>query len=386
MGENINQHYLPQHYLRQFAIQGAGSRQIAIARLEPFQFIPKGAISGQCREANFYKTDGDLDRVLQSCERDTAPVLERVVREGCFDAKHIEALRFLSVVLHLRTKKAVKRAKEFPKHLYFEVINAAIRKGELPPAPPDWSKDTIDVSGAAGHLIHSNTIICWLEMQTLDCKLLKAAPGSYFITSDHPVILLNQLMAHTEPHRSFVGFSRSGFQLLLPVSPNLCVFFYDPNVYKVGSRRAQLVELGADDVELVNCLQVQSADQCVYCHHPAGEPGVRNLVYRYGGLRVRNRNALRILPGRTEKETFLHLRNTTVELPRPWGVCRYLRNKKVGQDERRNVGWSNMIQEVAADLDSNPNGGDIFSRMERIIGVPFTGRGGTPSNDHQMPS
>ena len=109
----------------------------------------------------------------------------------------------------------------------------------------------MDFSGVAGSLMKWNAIPCWLEMQTLGCKLLEAAPHTFVVTSDHPVVMMNQLFASSEPHRSFVGFSRSGFQLLLPISPTLCVFFYDPFVYKVGARRRRLVQLSPSDVELV---------------------------------------------------------------------------------------------------------------------------------------
>lgn len=368
MAENKNQHYLPQHYLRQFAVIGTNSKQIAIARVEPFVFIPRGGISGQCQEENFYKTEGDLDRVLQSCETDFAPVLARVSEEARFDAKDADALGFLSVVLSQRTKKAIARVKEFPRHMCFEAINDAITKGELPPAPADWSKDDIEVLGVAGHVMKCNTIVCWLEMQTLACKLLKAAPGAHFIASDNPVILLNQLMAHQVPNRSFVGFSRSGFQLLMPISPTLCVFFYDPKVYKVGPRAAQLVEVGPGDVEIVNSLQVQSADRCVYSHDSGWEAGARILVQRYGRLRGNHGNALRILPGVNEGESLFYMSNTTVELPRPWEFCRYRRHKNIGPDGRRNIAWSQLIKKAVADLNSNPDDGDIFTRMERIIG------------------
>jgi hypothetical protein len=36
-------------------------------------------------------------------------------------------------------------------------------------------------------------------MQSLDCKLLKAEAGSFVLTSDHPVVLLNQLFMEAEP-------------------------------------------------------------------------------------------------------------------------------------------------------------------------------------------
>src|ERR1035438_10661332 len=92
--------------------------------------------------------------------------------------------------------------------------------------------------------------ICLMEMQTLGCKLLQSSIGSHFITSDNPAVILNQVCVGVDPYRSFAGFSNSGFQLLLPISPNLSLLFYDEKIYKVGNRRDRLVEISKQDVEI----------------------------------------------------------------------------------------------------------------------------------------
>jgi hypothetical protein len=195
-----------------------------------------------------------------------------------FDSKERVAMNMPAVLLNTRTKRAVEEAKLFPKQVAYEVIKSAIERGKLPAPEGGWKEGMMDFGGVPGFLVQHTVIPCWMEMQTLECKLLQPPAGTYFVTSDHPVVLLNQFCAHLEPHRSFVGFSRSGFQVVMPISPNLCLFFYDAKVYKVGSKRRRLLEIVRKDVELLNALQVQSADRCLYFHSPLLESEVRSLV------------------------------------------------------------------------------------------------------------
>ena len=371
MPVNKSQHFVPQHYLRQFRIEG--TKQISVAKVEPFQFIERAAINGQCKQDYFYRDDGELDELLQKCEDDLAPVLVRVTQKRSFDSKELVALRLLAVILNIRTRKSLELAKVLPKKVAYEVIKSGIERGDLPSPPGGWKEGMIDFTGVAGIKFKASAIFCWLEMQTLGCKLLEAGEGACFVTSDHPVVMLNQLFASAEPHRSFVGFSRSGFQLLLPISPLLCLFFYDPRVYKVGGRRDTLVKLSESDVELVNSLQVQSADECIYLHEPGLVGKIRSLVSTYARFRVPVGSSLRELPGSNERESFLHLRQPPVKLRRPWGFCVLRKSRNVGPDKRRDPSWTALITNVVADIDSHPGRG-VFESMETLLGHSFSER------------
>jgi hypothetical protein len=57
---------------------------------------------------------------------------------------------------------------------------------------------------------------------------------------------------------------------------------------------------------------------------------------------------------------------------RPWRFCVYRRRIKVGPDRRRNPAWSSLIDTVMQDMDKNPSGGDLFERLERILGCSFS--------------
>ncbi len=268
-------HFVPQHYLRQF---GVDEKRIAFATLSPYRFIGAVPIDRQCQEKNFYEKDKPLDKLLWQSENDIAPVLSRVIQRRDFDPKEAVALKLLAAIFHVRTRKAAEIAKVFPKYVAHEVIKRAINRGELPPPPEgEFTEEMMDFGGVSGVLIQQ-AVLCWMEMQTLECKLLQPEPPTYFVTSDNPVVILNQFCADTMPHRSFAGFSMSGFQLLLPLSPNLCLCLYDAKIYKVGNRRDRLVPISKRDVEIVNALQIQSAEKCLYFHDPTLEPEIRRLV------------------------------------------------------------------------------------------------------------
>ena len=158
-------------------------------------------------------------------------------------------------------------AKVFTKYIAYEVIKHGIETGRLPPPPGGrWTENMMDFDGVAGALIKEAVVPCWMEMQTLQLKRLHAPVGTPFITSDHPVVTLKEFCSRTKSPRSFAGFSLTGFQLVLPLSPTLCLFFFDQKVYKVGARSSRIVNLSASDAEIVNALQVQTADECIYFH------------------------------------------------------------------------------------------------------------------------
>jgi hypothetical protein len=366
-----NDHFVPRHYLRQFTFRG--SELICTTRIDPYRFLGKKGIGGQCCEDDYYESNEGLNKLLWTSENDMAPVLVNVCKREDFDTKEIVALKLLAITLYLRTRKAVERAKVFPKFMAKEVIGSAVRRGELPPPPEgEVTEDLFDFSHVAGTVMQAGAIPCWMESQTLAAKLLRAEAGAHFITSDNPVAILNQFCVGADKIRTYAGFSRSGFQLLLPMSPKLCLIVYDGHVYKVGGRRRRLVEISKADVEIVNSLQVQAAENCLYFHEPTSESSVQQLVTKYARLRVPLREYLQTLPGRNANEELIHLKHEPVKLPNRWRFCGYRRNINSKPGDRRDPAWSALTDELIKDLEQHPTGEDLFGRLDRLTGGTMT--------------
>jgi hypothetical protein len=334
--------------------------------VEPYRCVGLGPLKGQCQRDHFYGKDGATDNMLQTSELLTAPVLYAVNKSRSATVEQWKALRFLAVQLHLRTSKAAELAKVFPRFAADQIITTAIEKGELPEPKGGWRAEMMDFEGVPQSLLGLNQIACYLETSTLRCKLLSAPSGSFFITSDNPSITLNQFAADAKGIRDYVGFAQSGFQLVLPLSPSLCAFIYDPNVYKVGQRNDPVVQISVSDVEVLNSLQVQSAERCIYAHRPEAEPEVARLVARFARLRKPNSAGMKSFP-QSEKETLIKFGDPTLILPRRWQLCNYLKNVRRAVGERRDPGFSHVISLVIADIEANPINVDLQQRLERVL-------------------
>jgi hypothetical protein len=77
-------HFVPRHYLRQFAVNG--SEEIAVTHVSPYRFVGVKGIGGQCQEVDFYENDEALEKLLWTSENDLAPVLKRVSLKAEFRA------------------------------------------------------------------------------------------------------------------------------------------------------------------------------------------------------------------------------------------------------------------------------------------------------------
>lgn len=360
---NKRQHYVPQYYLRQF--RGDGSDRVLVCLIEPFRCVGLGGIKGQCQHDHFYGKDGAIDAMLWETETAIAPALYQVNSSERANAEQWQALRLLATQLHLRTRKAAERAKIFPRYVADQVITAAIAKGELPPPKGGWHPDMMDFGGVPQTLLSLNLLACYFETTTLRCKLLKAPGETCFITSDHPAVALNRFAAETKSVRDYVGFAQSGFQLVLPLSPRLTAILYDPFVYKVGNRNDELVHVSAGDVELLNALQVQSAEKCLYAHRPEETAHVAELVKRYAKLRKAPSSGIKSFPQNGE-ETLVMFSDPPLVLPRPWTFCSYLAKIRRAVGERRDPAYTHLIELVVDDIQKNPGGPDLDQRIEQI--------------------
>jgi hypothetical protein len=341
MSVNKNQHFLPQHYLRLFSTDGG--KNIAITILDSLKFVI-GPISGQCQEDWFYREDGELDLWLKETEDAYGLLLPEIIETRKLTVEQLMACRFLAVLYCIRTKKATEIHGLFSRRMFFDVVNEGIRTGAVPPPPPDWSMKTVGVKGVSGFLVKNIMIQCFLETCTLQCKLLEPSGSARFITSDHPSVCMNQLMAEEEKrnNRSYTGFSRSGFQLILPLAPTLCLFFFDPKVYKVGNKRESLVRVADQDVELVNSLQVQSADRCLYSSQPSTSQAMQNLVKKFGVWRRPTDDLLQVTQ-LSDTEDFYHVKSPTSFLAFPWVFCKLQRRPRIHKSKRREPDWTMMV-------------------------------------------
>jgi hypothetical protein len=60
----------------------------------------------------------------------------------------------------------------------------------------------------------------------LDLRLIVASKGRRFVTSDHPVVILNQAFFDLVRSPFISGFAMKGVQFFLPLSPELLLLAF----------------------------------------------------------------------------------------------------------------------------------------------------------------
>jgi len=196
-----NDHYVPRHYLRGFAIDH--SERIMVVDTLYNKVYEKG-IGGICCGEDFYGHDDKVNNFLWKCENKISKILEKVINEEKITQRDIVYLSILAITLNMRTRKVFDIINSLPENiaLIFREKSKELHDNENV-KEPDISK-----------FIFRNFLICFFEMKSLWCKLLRCTKDSFFITSDNPVVKINQYKSTDKLH-SNLGFSSLGFQLLL---------------------------------------------------------------------------------------------------------------------------------------------------------------------------
>jgi len=372
--KNKRQHFVPQHYLRHFSDGG----QIGVAATDPFQYVGKDTTRNQC-QANYFYRQGDDDGVDDWLRLDVEPISGKLLR-AIVDTKRMTdeelvGVRTLAVIFLLRTRKAAEIAKLMPKWHADIILKDAIERGELPPPPGGYRPGLMDFEGASGMLIKTCLIPCMMEMQTLSQKFLTPESGSEsrFITSDHPVVTLNPYLDSEDSDRSFTGFSRAGFQLIFPLSPDCCLMFYDSGVHKVGGKRQNIVAISDCDIDRINGLQVQSADKVLIFHPNTPETEVSRFYHKFSSYRRPLDEHLHRWEAaeQNDVEESVSIKSSNVKLPEAFDFCKTVRNPRTDEQGRRNAEWTEFSQLVSDEFDRCP--GDIDEAMKRAE-LLFLGR------------
>ena len=104
------------------------------------------------------------------------------------------------------------------------------------------------------------------RIQDLNSHLVVSSTKS-FITSDAPVFKYNQYCEGIQNAGGILGVESKGFQIFVPVSPNLYLVLYDGTTYRIRSsadRRSRTTKAKQSDIDQLNLLQLLSADRNVY--------------------------------------------------------------------------------------------------------------------------
>jgi hypothetical protein len=281
-------HYVPQFYLRYFAIDRNNPRQIKLFNIQSDLYIPRGSLSKQCYRNRFYKTD-EFENLISLFEKRFSDVIgkieesENTPQES--SGEYLDLLYFVAMQW-LRTPRAVNdfsdEIDKFAKTALSELAERNNMESSMRQAI-----ERVQVSFEDPVLLsikHFGRMAMCLS--DLKMHLLVASSGLEFITSDHPVQTYN-IYCEGVDWIGVTGSLSTGLLVFIPLSPHRCLLLYDREIYKVDKPGIdQTIIENETDMSSINALQFVGAESNLYCSSDLGSNYFKALKRRY--QRARN--------------------------------------------------------------------------------------------------
>lgn len=258
MPANKKHHYVPRFYLKRFASNG---RSVNLYNFRLSRAIPGANLNNQCYRDYMYGKEGGHEQCLSQLEGAFAQLLRNML-PSCYlpppmSPDH-ESLCILTLLQYARTAYTADAMDEMADGMWKAILS------KDPRVSPDMLDSVRIVNKDPANFTVAMMLRLYHLIMDLQYKLLEAAPGTEFITSDNPVVMYNQLMEFDRIGSS-TGLASKGLQIFFPLSPAHMLCFYDPEVYACGPRKVLCCSItSAKDMDQLNALQVVSALENVY--------------------------------------------------------------------------------------------------------------------------
>lgn len=295
--------FIVRYRLQLFSVNKNDS-QIGLFLLKNQLFIKAAPIKTQARLKYFYGEDGFLEDELSKLETQVAPYLKQIIKTNTLPRKneimYLQLLTFCLVMAN-RTNDAAEQVKELTDKLVRELMSYDEKlKNKLEDVrfyPKNPAALAIEAT--------MNKLPLALDLKM---KLLINKTPLKFITSDHPVIKYNQYLEQRKHPGGKVGLAAKGLELFFPISASHMLCYYDAQVYKIGSKSKDVIEItDKDDIELLNFLQVLNCFDRLYFNDEISEKYIIQLYERAKTKRLKEYSTLTKFNDYIDNEGFEHI-------------------------------------------------------------------------------
>lgn len=280
MPEYKKQHYVPQHYLRHFAVDDRAT----VFHIENEEEYPPTPVSNLCYEDYFYDEEGDVEEELSRLESTHAATLHKLAENRSLNClSQEERMTLLSfVALQLtRTKAAKQDQEELMQSLITELAKTdAEHGGEIDSETVEKLENKeILIEDDGNHayqmlIAHSQAPL----LGDLQGLLLINETEDDFILSDRPIVRDNYKFKDKE-ERFLGGFQSSGLLLFCPITPELYLLLYDDEWYFINDENNGKIPINSEDVlNDLNKMQLIHAHESIFYENGGQETKMKQLL------------------------------------------------------------------------------------------------------------
>lgn len=232
-----NQHFVPQFYLRNFSTD---KKSIGAYILKSGKFIKQASISDQASKDYFYSDDMKIEGALGLIEKNAAHSINKIIKspQSVLSSEDYGNILYFTVVQLGRTTLAAEDYLASEKALISKINVQTEPFGKKYNAEDNPYAPKTPVLAPLGifHSAYQNG--CF---DNLAYRILINETPIPFITGDNPACLYNQLKERIQSLN--YSIASVGFQLYIPLSPQIGIIFFDPKIYKVGNRKQSSIHV-----------------------------------------------------------------------------------------------------------------------------------------------
>lgn len=268
------QHFVPKFHLRNFSILNNRTHTNLFIK-DKQKVIENVFIDGQLYEKYFYDNDGTVEDFLGKIENKASSLIKDIVEKiqlpGRFSGE------YLTLLLHTflqdaRTRSNAKNNEDAINQMMWKIFSHDEKLKEY--AGKVYFKHPYPGTPSLVPILMQ-----FDALTDLDWKILHNTTKRKFITSDHPITKYNSFLEKRNFPISH-GIASKGLQVFFALSPNICLHYYDPKVYKVGSKNTNVVKItDIKDIDSINLLQMLYSDELIY-FDSAEEANYVETIYR----------------------------------------------------------------------------------------------------------
>lgn len=242
--DKINQHYVPQFYLRNFSID-TKKNSIGTYLITSNTFINSTKIKNQASKKYYYGEDGLIEDELGKWESKQSPLVKSIIQGNLpqIGTENHKILISLFSLLHLRNPIIIDNFKK--------LLNVT---GEIKHSNFLTEEALEEYTKKMGFKFFN--ILSEL-LRDLHFKTLKNKTHIPFITSDFPVVRYNLYLEKFSTEVASIAYGISGIKFFLPLDSETCLVLYDSNIYKIGNKKDKYIDItDPKEINQLNLLQV----------------------------------------------------------------------------------------------------------------------------------
>jgi len=264
---HTNQHYVPQFYLRNFANDNNG-KSVSGFVLKSKKPIKHISIKETASEKFYYGETGEIEKWFSRLEGIWKPIIHDIIERKTLPLNENDYWELLYFVA-LSEVRAFKYGTITNKILN-GLLDLSYRFGTS-----DKQYEVIGhpISSMDAYVLENHDIY-----EKLVPTLLVNNTELEFLTSDNPCAKYNQFFVAR--NLNYYSIRHKGIQLFLPLSPHICLCFYDGEVYRPCSdvENSVINIIEPSQINELNKLFLRNADLMIYFSNSFNSDTVNELV------------------------------------------------------------------------------------------------------------